>query len=320
MPTPFSLLADGLLSFEPGFPQDFKGPFLAGSEVSYFAGDIGVIVLQELVAEDYTLSFYFFRLLKRATLTRLLPKGFHSFMLRRGEARWHHKPRLRLREGQFLLSGGKAGEWQIEPAQDRPVEVFQASFALDSTSDLGSAFPELESLFAPEGKAVTAGPFSATPEIRDVVHHLLYAAYEPYRLPFYFKAKVSEYLFVLLHRASFVRPEKPLRPTAWETEAVFRIRDYILSDILQHHSIPELARRFKMNPLRLKVFFKREFGTGPYAFLLDARLDKVKELMEGGSPMKEAAPKAGYQTTSFITAFKRRFGYPPGAIFRKRKE
>jgi AraC-like DNA-binding protein len=46
-------------------------------------------------------------------------------------------------------------------------------------------------------------------------------------------------------------------------------------------------------------------------------LDKAKELIEGGMPMKQAAPLAGYRTTSFITAFKRRFGYSPGKIQRK---
>lgn len=149
------------------------------------------------------------------------------------------------------------------------------------------------------------------------MHKILYASYEPYKLPFYFKAEVSEYLFLLLNGASGGQAEGKLVPTEWEKEAVYKVRAFILSDVSQHHTITQLARRFKLKPQHLKTFFKQEFGEGPYGFLLNARLDKIKELMEGGMPMKEAAPLAGYLTTSFITAFKRRFGYPPGAVFRK---
>ncbi len=120
-----------------------------------------------------------------------------------------------------------------------------------------------------------------------------------------------------MEKAAQVQKLAVVQPRAWETEAIYKIRELILSDSLRHYSISELARRFKLNPFRLKLFFKQEFGVGPYEFLLNTRIDKVKGFMEGGMPMKEAAPLAGYRTTSFITAFKRRYGYSPGKIGRK---
>jgi AraC family transcriptional regulator, transcriptional activator of the genes for pyochelin and ferripyochelin receptors len=128
---------------------------------------------------------------------------------------------------------------------------------------------------------------------------------------------LREYLFLLVDQATREQGIR-LDPTNWELQAVRRIRDRILSEILQHHSITELAKKEKINPFRLKIFFKREFNVGPYEFLLSARLEKARELMEQGMPMKQAAPLAGYRITSFITAFKRKYGYSPELTQRKK--
>jgi AraC-like DNA-binding protein len=318
--TVFSSPAYGQLQFTPGFPQDFKGPFLQGSRPYYYAKELGIIVVQELATDQFVLQFYFFHLLKKITLISLLPQGFHSFLVHQGKAGWKQQKTVRLREGQFLLCSGQQREWGVELASAMPVGILQASFAPAMKDEVMGAFPDLQLLLRNEGQPMVNGPHTAGDDIRMTVHQILYASYEPFRLSYFFKAKVSEYLFQLLYKASQVFSEKDFVLTTWEQEAIFKIRDFILANILHHHTIGDLARRFKITPLRLKIFFKREFGVGPYTFLLNARMDKVKELMEAGKPMKEAAPLAGYLTTSFIAAFKRRYGYTPGKVFKKKKD
>lgn len=305
--------------FTPGLPQGFKGPFLAGSQSYHYAGTLGSIVVQELAAEQFSLQFCVFHFLKKTTLSQILPQGLHSFFLHGGKVEWRQPKKRSVREGQFLLVSGTSLSWSIELNREKSVALFLASFRESMVQELAAVFQDTGSQLRAKAGPVLDGPHTASPGIRDTVHQLLYAGYEPYLLPFYFRAKVSEYLFLLLHKASHVVEEQGFIPSEWEKEVVFRVRDAILADLQQHHSIPTLARRFKINPLRLKVFFKQEFGVGPYAFLLNARLDRVKALMEQGMPMKNAAPMAGYRITSFITAFKRRYGYPPGALFRKNK-
>lgn len=120
-------------------------------------------------------------------------------------------------------------------------------------------------------------------------------------------------MFLLLDQAAQPDVNK-LMPSPLETEAVYRVCDLILKDILKHYTIDELAKKAKINSTRLKVFFKREFGVGPYRYLLNARLGKVKQLLDEGMPMKVAAPLAGYRMTNFITAIKKIYGAPPGKM------
>ncbi len=50
--------------------------------------------------------------------------------------------------------------------------------------------------------------------------------------------------------------------------------------------------------------------------LRDARLDAARAALQGGTPLslKQLAWELGYgQVTNFVTAFRRRFGVPPGA-------
>ena len=84
----FSTSAYGQLPFTPGLPDDFKGPFLEGSRPCYYSRELGLIVVQELTTDQFTLQYYFFYLLKKITLFRLLPQGLHSFLTHRGTAVW----------------------------------------------------------------------------------------------------------------------------------------------------------------------------------------------------------------------------------------
>jgi AraC-like DNA-binding protein len=203
-------------------------------------------------------------------------------------------------------------EWIIELHPKFPLQLLTLGYGGEPSKELASAFPSWESFLLGKQQGIK-GPYSAHGATREAVNKILHADYEPERLPFYFKNRVGDYMFELLEQPTEKEEEKPVA-TAWEERAVYKVRDMILENIQEHYSIAELAKKARIDQYRLKVFFKKEYGTGPYEFLLHARLEKAKELIEAGMPMKQAAPLAGYRTTSFITAFKRKYGYPPGKM------
>jgi AraC family transcriptional regulator of arabinose operon len=79
-------------------------------------------------------------------------------------------------------------------------------------------------------------------------------------------------------------------------------------------SLPELANGCQISTSRLSHLFKREVGTNLKNYRLDNRLQvAAKLLLSTGSPIKEVAYTAGYHhTSSFVRAFKTRFGFSPG--------
>ncbi len=80
----------------------------------------------------------------------------------------------------------------------------------------------------------------------------------------------------------------------------------------------ELGKEYGMSAQSLNDAFAHQYGQTIYAFLMSNRLDQaLEELKTSDIPMKALAAKLGYSHVNhFITAFKRRFGYPPGTLRR----
>jgi AraC-like DNA-binding protein len=279
----------GELSFLPGLPSHFLGPFLPGSSFYFESVNLGTIVVQQIKDEDFSMQYYSFLLSERITLSAKGEGGFQAFYFHNGGSRSLkvNRSKTRMREAQFLLFHSEPFEWKLEIPKGKPLHLLSTVCRPGLAAELAAYFPGLDVLFHPGS---VMGPVAADANIRDTVHRLLHAEYEPSRLPFYFQNKAREYLFLLLDRAAIKAKRIPLvQASAWEEEAMYKIRELILADILQHYSVKELAQRFKLTEFRCKYFFKQEFGVGPYEFLLNARIDRARELLEAGEEMKNAA-------------------------------
>jgi transcriptional regulator GlxA family with amidase domain len=79
-------------------------------------------------------------------------------------------------------------------------------------------------------------------------------------------------------------------------------------------SMGELARRVNLSPSRLEHLFKEQIGVQLGDYLLECRLRIAAELLKSTEMrVKEIAHIAGYEhSSSFIRAFKNRFGTIPG--------
>jgi AraC-like DNA-binding protein len=304
----------GSHSLAPGLPDGFKGPFLPGATNRHISETLGTIVVQELEGEGFKLAYLIFDFFQRITLTGRHWRGFSSFFSHKGNGKFHINGRSKnVREGRYWLVQTDEERWQVELHPNKPFHFFHTWFSSRQTEDIVTAFPKHAAMLL--GKKGTLGAIPADTIIRDTVHQILYAQYEQYQLPFYFKAKVSEYLFLILKGV-----EHPFykEPNPSERLAIYQARDIILKDLLKHYTMPHLAKLVNLDKTRLQFFFNQEFGVGPLEFLRLARLDKAIELIEQGYNIKTAAPISGYTISGFHTGFKNRFGYTPGSIERRK--
>lgn len=87
----------------------------------------------------------------------------------------------------------------------------------------------------------------------------------------------------------------------------------------RHYSITEIAAHAGMSATKLKAGFKLLEKAGLYHYLKEKRLFKGKFQVENTeNSLKEISHSLGYaHLCNFITAFKKRYGKPPGLWRRK---
>jgi AraC-like DNA-binding protein len=131
------------------------------------------------------------------------------------------------------------------------------------------------------------------------------------------QAKILEYICALVaHLAGQDREAYGLSP---ERALVRELRDELLALDGKVPTLDELADRHAMSAKTLNEAFKREYGASIFAFVAEQRLTQAHAtVLETDLPMKRLADRLGYSHVNhFITAFKRKFGYPPGSLRRK---
>jgi AraC-like DNA-binding protein len=97
-------------------------------------------------------------------------------------------------------------------------------------------------------------------------------------------------------------------------------KEYLIEHLDDHDSIQELGARVGLNEYTLRTGFKQLFGKPPFAFALDQRMERAKRLIaETNLPVKTIAEMTRYgSVSSFINAFRQKFGIAPGRLRNER--
>ena len=130
------------------------------------------------------------------------------------------------------------------------------------------------------------------------------------------QAKTLEYLCAL---AIFLEGGKEaLKSTSRLAKAVADLRRELEGLEGKVPSLSELAKRYGASAKALNEEFRKQNGKSIYAFVADHRLTESHGALERTDiPMKLLAANLGYSHVNhFISAFRRRFGYPPGSLRR----
>ena len=80
-----------------------------------------------------------------------------------------------------------------------------------------------------------------------------------------------------------------------------------------HITIPELSIMVNLTEKKLQAGFMHLYNSGIYEYLVNARLEKVKEMLFQDLPLKWIALQIGYKDkSSLIKAFRNKYGMTPG--------
>lgn len=142
--------------------------------------------------------------------------------------------------------------------------------------------------------------------------HLLLADPQASRL-----AKETRLLALLRSWISRHAEDAPAqRAQADAPQAVARAMDLIRARLTENLGLDELARAAGVSPFHLVRLFTAHLSIPPHAYLLQARLERARELLaQGDQPLAQVAAEAGFADQSHLTRrFKRHFGVTPGML------
>lgn len=133
----------------------------------------------------------------------------------------------------------------------------------------------------------------------------------------FMEAKILEMIYRCFGNA---KGDKGGEFSADEIKILNKARQILLSDLQNPPSIKELARLCATNEFKLKMSFKRYFGTTIYALLANERLSVAKELLsQNDISVKEAANIVGYASAPhFAKIFKAKFGMLPNELLKQK--
>lgn len=310
----------------PALPDGYRGRIFPGATVLGSRCPEGQVAVQELVLPSFLLRFNFFSFVQRTTLVgRLLASSLQARVLLKGSfsARVEGLGRLHLKEGQYTLVGLPPTECRVSVDRGASWQSFDIFYPEGALRELMPFFPRLEKALDAftAGKAVSfTSPHSwATADMLRLVEDLLACPFSEGLRTVYLENKIRELLLLQLYGAfeKTLPSEGPFSNR--EVAAAYQVRNFILQHQEKHYTIGELARMAGLNEYILKAVFKHVFGTGPFECLLQARMERARTLLlESDLPVKAIASQTGYQfQTSFITAFKKFYGYTPASLRRK---
>lgn len=131
------------------------------------------------------------------------------------------------------------------------------------------------------------------------------------------QARILDYLGGLLN---FVLSNDQIPAQSVSERTIEELHEHLLNLEGQMPTLLDLAKAFGMSARRLNSDFSAKYGKSIYNFVTEHRLVQAHTiLLSDPIPMKTLASRLGYSHVNhFSTAFKKRFGYPPGSLRRSR--
>jgi AraC-like DNA-binding protein len=162
---------------------------------------------------------------------------------------------------------------------------------------------------------------NATPQILHILHEMENCVFANDLRIMYMEAKALELLSLCLHKAgNSIQKGSTEALNPHHIEKLHYAKAYLSKHIDTPISISEVAHKVGMNDYMLKRGFRQLFGVAMYDYLIEIRMEEARKLLlHSDLHVSEIAYKIGYSSISnFSTAFKKRYGYSPSAIRKKK--
>lgn len=151
--------------------------------------------------------------------------------------------------------------------------------------------------------------------MRQCIQDIMSCPYTGGLKPIFLQARCLELL--ILQAEAFAQQdtgyEKTVLKTGRDKDSIVHAYEYLLSHLSDPPSLQQLASIAGINTFKLKKGFKELYDNTVFGCLNEARLQQAREQLLDGVQIKQLAEELGYSSVQhFSTAFRKKFGVPPG--------
>ena len=154
-----------------------------------------------------------------------------------------------------------------------------------------------------------------TPQMQDVIRQILNCPLSGFTRKIYLESKVQELFSLQVELSCFMSNIGGYVQRELSTADIAHIHEakrYIEDNLKNPKSIEDLARICGTNQQKLKIGFKKLFGTTIFGYLQQYRMLHARDLLLEGLPVNEVSYFVGYANhSSFSHAFREYFGFSP---------
>jgi AraC-like DNA-binding protein len=229
-------------------------------------------------------------------------------------------------DGQYVQRGGTSLQLgrstpalplQIRPEDDGAMECVSLSMRESILCDLLGVASLPDAFWGSSGREAAAEvSYAMTPELFLLLEEIVNVDAKGKSRLLWYEAKSLELVARMTDElAEAARSElHPLSPH--DVDCLERVRRVLVEHLDAPPTIAKLARTVAFSETKLKVGFRRLFGTSVFAYLRQVRMEEARRLLlEHRLNVTEIAQRVGYSNPSkFAAAFRRRFGMSPSAL------
>lgn len=130
---------------------------------------------------------------------------------------------------------------------------------------------------------------------------------------FYYRTKAMELLYYLFESLKRRENASALKLSSQDIQAVYQVRDKIMSSLSRPSTITELKQIAGMNELKLRKIFTQVFGMGIYDYYQHLRMKEAARLLrEEKLTVSEAGYQMGFENLGHFTkVFEKHMGKKP---------
>ncbi|MCG6134724.1 MAG: AraC family transcriptional regulator [Nostoc sp. LLA-1] len=156
-----------------------------------------------------------------------------------------------------------------------------------------------------------------TPMMQTALWQLVNSPYQGIAQKMYLESKVLELLalqFTQLLEAEAIQ-KTIINLKNQDIESIYHAKDILIRNQAHPPTLLDLAQQVGIHHMKLKKGFRQIFGTTPFGYLHEYRMEQARQLLQAGNMSVTAVANAvGYDHLGhFSTAFKRKFGINPNS-------
>lgn len=297
---------------------------IPGAGEYYAAGDFGSLLFHQQQGAGFSLWHKQYTVRQNTFLSETPAKPLFLLYvainrpLRFQQAGWG---KLVLPEGQFNIVYTPAAARELWLEKGKKYTLYEIQFSSTMLEKLVPWFSLLpEFLMKAElGAPCQLNPSHAriTPVMLSILYNMLHCGYMGTAREMYLEALLSRLLLQAVTRLTPSRVainERKLQP--YELNKLREAWEYLLRNLDRPGTMAELAHAIGLNEFKLKRGFKQLYGVTIFEFLLEARMEKAKRLLEETNMTVHAVGiSVGYKNiSSFTVAFKKKFSQLPSDV------